>query len=175
MGAKLNPFLSQAEIGQAVKRLASELDRDYHQEPPVLVGILKGGFIFLSDLVRRMKIPIRSIEFLQVSSYGSATVTSGRPRVTLGLPAGTIAGQHVVVVEDIVDTGITTAAILRYLRRHRPASVRLCVLLDKPAGRRVPVDISYTGFTIPDRFVVGYGLDWDQGYRHLPDIRFLTQ
>ena len=175
MVAKLNPLLSQAEIGQAVKRLAGELDRDYHQQPPVLVGILKGGFIFLSDLIRRMKTPIRSIEFLQFSSYGSTTVTSGRPRVTVGLPPGAIAGQHVVVVEDIVDTGITAAAILRYLRRHHPASVRLCVLLDKPARRRVPVDISYVGFTIPDRFVVGYGLDWDQGYRHLPDIRFLTQ
>ena len=129
----------------------------------------------MSDLARSMKTPIKSIEFLKVSSYGSARVTSGRPRVSVGLPAGIIAGQHVVVVEDIVDTGITTAAILRYLKRHRPASVRVCVLLDKPAGRRVPVDISYTGFTIPDRFVVGYGLDWDQGYRNLPDIRFLAQ
>jgi hypoxanthine phosphoribosyltransferase len=175
MGANLIPFLSQAEIAQAVKRLAGELDRDYYQEPPVFVGVLKGGFIFLSDLVRWMKTPIRSIEFLQVSSYGSATSTSGRPRITVGLPAVAIAGQHVVVVEDIVETGMTTRAILRYLGRHRPASIRVCVLLDKPSGRRVPVEISYTGFTIPDRFVVGYGLDWDQALRHLPDIRFLAR
>ena len=170
MEAKLNPFLSQPEINQAVKRLAGELDRDYRQEPPVLLGVLKGGFIFLSDLVRHMKTPIRCIEFLQVSSYGAGTATSGGPRIVGSPPAGTIAGQHVVVVEDIVDTGITTAAILRYLRRQRPASVRVCVLLDKPAGRQVQVEISYRGFTIPDRFVVGYGLDLDQGYRQLPDI-----
>ncbi len=175
MGAKLNPLLSQVEIDQAVKRLAGELDRDYHQEPPVLVGILQGGFIFLSDLVRRMKTPIRSIEFLQVSSYGAGTVTDRRPRVVGSPTAGAIAGRHVVVVEDIVDTGITTAAILRYLRRQHPASIRVCVLLDKPAGRRVPLEISYCGFTIPDRFVVGYGLDLDQGYRQLPDIWALTR
>lgn len=170
MEAKLNPFLSQAEIDQAVKRLAGELDRDYRQEPPVLVGILKGGFIFLADLVRQMKTPIRSIEFLQVSSYGAGTVSDRRPRVMGSPPAGAIPGQHVVVVEDIIDTGITTTAILRYLRRQHPASVRLCVLLDKPAGRLVQVEIGYRGFTISDRFVVGYGLDLDQGYRQLPAI-----
>lgn len=180
MGAKLNPLLSQAEIGQAVQRLAGELDRDYlerdcldrdcREGPPVLVGVLKGGFIFLSDLVRQMKTPIRSIEFLRVSSYGAGTVSDLRPRVMGSLPAGAIAGRHLVVVEDIIDTGITTTAVLRYLRRRHPASVKLCVLLDKPAGRRVPVEISYCGFTIPDRFVVGYGLDLNQGYRQLPDI-----
>lgn len=170
MGAKLNPFLSRVEIDQAVQRLAGELDRDYQEEPPVLVGILKGGFIFLADLVRQMKTPIKSIEFLQASSYGAGTVSDRRPRIMGGPPAGAIAGRHVVVVEDIVDTGITTTAILRHLRRRRPASIRLCVLLDKPAGRRVPVEISYCGFTIPDRFVVGYGLDLNQGYRQLPDI-----
>lgn len=121
MEAKLHPFLSQAEIDQAVKRLAGELDRDYRQEPPVLVGILKGGFIFLADLVRQMKTPIRSIEFLRVSSYGAGTVSDRRPRVMGSPPAGAIAGQHVVVVEDIIDTGITTTAILRYLRRQHPA------------------------------------------------------
>ena len=170
MDANLTPFLSREEIAAAVRRLAGELDRDYAGQPPVLVGILKGGFMFLADLAREMQTPLRGIEFMRVASYGSGTVSSGRPRVVKGVPREMIAGQPVVVVEDIIDTGITTSAVLRYLRRHRPASLEVCVLLDKPSRRQVEVDGRYGGFAIPDRFVVGYGLDLDQRYRELPAI-----
>jgi len=167
---KLVLLVSRDELAATVKRLAAELDRDYSQCSPVLVGVLKGGFVFLADLVRHMKTPVRSIEFLRLSSYGPGTVSQGWARVVVGLPAQSVMGQHVVVVEDIVDTGITTATALRYLRRHRPASLKLCALLDKPARQRVPLAVDYLGLTVPDRFLVGYGLDLNEQYRQLPDI-----
>lgn len=172
---RLVRFISREEIAAAVNCLAQELDRDYRDTPPVMVGILKGAFIFLADLVRQMKAPIRSIEFVHVSSYGPGTTSSGRARITVALPREKVAGQHMVVVEDIVDTGLTTAAVIRYLKRHKPASIRLCALLDKPSRRQVPVAIDYLGLTVPDRFVVGYGLDVDQRYRQLPEIRALEE
>jgi hypoxanthine phosphoribosyltransferase len=158
------------DIAAAVRRLAGEVDRDYQDRPPLLVGILKGAFIFLADLVREMKIPPDGIEFLRLSSYGESTVSSGRARVAMGLPRRSVAGRDLLVVDDIVDTGITTAAALKYLARHRPASLKVCALLDKPSRRRVPVHIDYLGFTVEDRFLVGYGLDLGQRYRHLPEI-----
>ena len=143
--------------------------------PPVLVGVLKGGFIFLADLVRRMQVSVLSVEFLRLSSYGGNTVSSGAPRIVVGLPEDAVLNRHLVLVEDIVDTGLTTAAALEYLREKKPASIRLCVLLDKPERRRVPAVIDYLGFTVPDRFLVGYGLDLDQRYRQLPGIYMLNQ
>jgi len=168
-------LFSREELAAAVKRLAQELDRDYRHRCPVAVGILKGAFVFLADLVRQMETSLRSIEFLRLSSYGPGTVSSGRARVVMGLPAQAVEGQDVIIVEDIVDTGITTAAALRYLRRLRPASLKVCALLDKPSRRRVTVAIDYLGFTVPDRFLVGYGIDLDQRYRQLPEIYFLEQ
>jgi hypoxanthine phosphoribosyltransferase len=162
-------------IDHAVRRLARELDRDYAAHPPVLVGVLKGGFIFLADLVRRMQVSVLSVEFLRLSSYGGNTVSSGAPRIVVGLPEDAVLNRHLVLVEDIVDTGLTTAAALEYLREKKPASIRLCVLLDKPERRRVPAVIDYLGFTVPDRFLVGYGLDLDQRYRQLPGIYMLNQ
>ncbi len=162
-------------IDNAVRRLARELDRDYADRPPVLVGVLKGGFIFLADLVRRMQVSVLSVEFLRLSSYGGNTVSSGAPRIVVGLPEDAVLNRHLVLVEDIVDTGLTTAAALEYLREKKPASIRLCVLLDKPERRRVPAVIDYLGFTVPDRFLVGYGLDLDQRYRQLPGIYMLNQ
>ena len=162
-------------IDNAVRRLARELDRDYADRPPVLVGVLKGGFIFLADLVRRMQVSVLSVEFLRLSSYGGNTVSSGAPRIVVGLPEDAVLNRHLVLVEDIVDTGLTTAAALEYLREKKPASIRLCVLLDKPERRRVPAVIDYLGFTVPDRFLVGYGLDLDQRYRQLPRIYMLNQ
>ena len=162
-------------IDNAVRRLAGELDRDYAARPPVLVGVLKGGFIFLADLVRRMQVSVLSVEFLRLSSYGPNTVSSGTPRIAVGLPEAAVRDRHLVVVEDIVDTGLTTTAALKYLRKKKPASIRVCVLLDKPARRRVPTVIDYLGFTVPDRFLVGYGLDLDQLYRQLPGIYMLNQ
>ena len=171
----LVPLFSEREIAAVVERLARELDGDYRQRAPVLVGILKGSFIFLADLVRRMKTPIHSIEFLRLSSYGSGTASSGHARIVMGLPPEAVAGRDVVVVEDIVDTGITTAAAVRYLKRRRPASVAVCALLDKPSRRQVPVEVRYVGLKAPDRFVVGYGIDVDQKYRQLPQIYALPE
>lgn len=167
---KLVRIFPQGEISAAVTRLAGEVDRDYQDRPPLLVGILKGAFVFLADLVREMRTPPAGIEFLRLSSYGDSTVSSGRARVSMGLPRRSVAGRDVLVVDDIVDTGVTTAAALKYLARRRPASLKVCALLDKPSRRRVPVVIDYLGFTVADRFLVGYGLDLGQRYRHLPEI-----
>lgn len=153
-----------------MRRLAAELDRDYGAGSPTVVGILRGSFMFLADLVRQMQTPLRSIEFMQMSSYGSGAVSSGRARVVIGLSQEAVTGRNVIVVEDIVDTGITTSAVLRYLNWRRPTSLRLCALLDKPDRRRVPVAVDYLGFTVPDRFLVGYGTDLNQRYRQLPAI-----
>ena len=172
---KLTPYLDPETIDNAVRRLARELDRDYAANPPIFVGVLKGGFIFLADLVRRMQVSVLSVEFLRLSSYGENTISSGTPRIVVGLPDDAVQDRHLVVVEDIVDTGLTTAAALKYLREKKPASIRLCVLLDKPERRRVPTPIDYVGFTVPDRFLVGYGLDLDQRYRQLPGIYILNQ
>ena len=162
-------------IDNAVRRLARELDRDYATRPPVLVGVLKGGFIFLADLVRRMQVSVLSVEFLRFSSYGENMISSGAPKIEVGLPDDAVQDRHLLVVEDIVDTGLTTAAALEYLREKKPASISLCVLLDKPHPRRVSTVIDYVGFTVPDRFLVGYGLDLDQQYRQLPGIYILNQ
>ena len=175
VGRKPVLLFSREELAAAIKRLAQELDRDYRHRCPVVVGILKGAFVFLADLVRQMETSLRSIEFLRLSSYGPGTVSSGRARVVMGLPAQAVAGQDVIIVEDIVDTGITTAAALRYLRRLRPASLKVCSLLDKPSRRRVAVPVDYLGFTVPDRFLVGYGIDLDQRYRQLPEIYYLEE
>ena len=137
-------------------------------EPPLLVGVLRGAFVFMADLIRALDMPL-TLDFVRVSTYGRRTESSGRPRIVQGVRSS-IKGQHVLVVEDIVDTGVTTSFLLDYLRQKGAASVKLCALLSKPARRRAQVDIDYLGFTIPDLFVVGYGLDFAQQYRHLPDI-----
>jgi hypoxanthine phosphoribosyltransferase len=169
-GQSLVTLISQAEIAAIVDRLATELDRDYAGRTPVLVGLLKGSFVFVADLARAMKTSLQDVEFMRLSSYGSGTVSSGQATLVAGLPRAAIAGQDVIVVEDIVDTGITISTVLSYLREYQPASLKLCTLLDKPARRQIPVPIDYVGITIPDQFVVGYGIDYDQQYRQLPDI-----
>jgi hypoxanthine phosphoribosyltransferase len=161
-------LLSRAEIASAVDRLAAEISRDYSVKNPLFIGILKGSFIFLADLVRTLDFPLE-LDFIRLSSYGSGRESSGAVRVVQGLRSG-VKGRHVLVIEDIVDTGITVAYLLDYLKKKRPASVRLCALLDKPSRRRVPVEIDYLGNTVPDKFLVGYGLDCDEKYRNLPDI-----
>jgi len=175
MEKKLRCLIPQEEIATMVRRVAQELDQDYKDRSPVLVGILKGAFVYLADLIRHLKTPIRNIEFIRLSSYGVSTISSGRAVVVTGLPKGTVTGQDVILIEDIVDTGITTTAALRYLRRDKPASLRLCTLLDKPSRRRVPVSIDYVGKTVPEGFVVGYGTDFDQRYRQLPAIYTLRE
>jgi hypoxanthine phosphoribosyltransferase len=164
---KLAPLLSREEIGAAVRRLAAEIRRDYQGKTLLLVGVLRGTFIFLADLVRNLDMPL-SVDFVGAESY-QATDSTGVVRIThgVGLP---INGRHVLLVDGIVDTGRTIAHVLEYLRQQRPASLRVCALLDKPSRREVPVRIDYLGFTVSDRFLVGYGLDVDQQYRQLPAI-----
>ena len=175
MRRDLSLLIPRARIEQAVGRLADKLDADYADSSLVLVGVLKGSFVFLADLIRRLEVPVVQIEFVRVSTYGSSTVSSGEARVEQGPPADAIGGQDVLVIEDIVDSGITTSAVLDYLKQLGPASLRLCALLDKPARRQVPVAIDYVGFTVPNHFVVGYGLDLDEKYRQLPEIYALGE
>ncbi len=170
MEKKLVQLISQEEIAATVKQLAQELDRDYENRSPVLVGILKGSFIFLADLVRNMKTPISNIEFMRLSSYGSSTISSGQAEVIVSVAQKAVRGKDVVLIEDIVDTGITTDTALRHLKQYQPASLKLCSLLDKPARRQVQVTIDYLGLTVPERFVVGYGIDFASLYRQLPAI-----
>ncbi|OGO42875.1 MAG: hypoxanthine phosphoribosyltransferase [Chloroflexi bacterium RBG_16_60_22] len=167
----LHRLVPRAEIASAVKRLAGEIAGDYRDKEPLLLGILKGSFVFLADLVRELDFPLE-VEFIRLSSYGSGRRSSGHVRVVQGLRTS-VRGRHVLVVEDIIDTGITVAFLLDYLRKKKPASVRLCALTDKPSRRQVPVKIDYLGFSVPDRFLVGYGLDCDEKYRNLPDIHVL--
>lgn len=168
-----NALISASELAATVKRLAGEIDRDCQGHSLVLVGILKGCFVFLADLIRQMDTPIDNVEFIRLSSYGSSTVSSGEAALTLGLSGDAIGDRHAILIEDIVDTGITTATALDYLKGFRPASLKLCALLDKPSRRQVPVTIDYLGQVVPDRFIVGYGIDFDQKYRQLPAIYVL--
>lgn len=165
-------LISREQIAEAVKSIARQIEGDYPREMPLMVGVLKGSFIFLADLVRQINRPVE-LDFLRLSSYGSDTNTFGRIKLRMGV-ASPVKGRDVLVVEDIVDTGLTTSYAARYLRRKGASSVRLCTLLDKPSRRRAPVIPDYLGFTVPNQFIVGYGLDFDEQYRHLPDIHILT-
>ena len=151
-------------------RLAAEIRRDYEGKSPLLIAVLKGSFIFLADLVREIDMPL-NVAFVEVRSY-RGTVTTGRVRLLRGHGAS-VRGRDVLLVEDIIDTGATANYIIRSINASNPASLRLCALLDKPSRRRVPVQIDYLGFTVPDQFLVGYGLDVDEQYRHLPDVYVL--
>jgi len=160
-------LITRQEIEATVSRLAAEVTKDYHDKRPLLIGILKGSFMFMADLIRHLDFPLE-VEFVGLSSYGGRQ-TSGKVRVVQGLRA-VVEGRDVLVVEDIVDTGLTTAFFQDYLRKKKPASLKLCALTDKPSRRQVPVAIDYLGFTVPDKFLVGYGLDCDENFRNLPDI-----
>ena len=172
MDADIEEVLLTGEQVQArVAELGAQLAGDYADRDPVLVSVLKGSIIFLADLVRAMPIPL-SIDLMEVSSYGDATESSGQVRILKDL-SGPIKGRDVIVVEDIIDTGLTLNYLLKYLHDRGPASVRICCLLDKPARRLADIEIDYRGFTIADRFVIGYGLDYDERYRNLPYIGVL--
>lgn len=161
-------YKSRQEIAETIKGLAAEIRRDYAGKPLLVVGILKGSFIFIADLIRELGIPVE-VEFVILSSYGHGTVSTGKVKMEKGIHTD-IKGKHVLVVEDIVDSGYTINYLMDYLRSHKPLSYKLCVLADKPSRRKVPVMIDYTGFTVPNKFIVGYGIDWDEKYRSLPDI-----
>jgi hypoxanthine phosphoribosyltransferase len=168
---ELKILISKRKIAVTIKRLADEIRRDYKDKNPLLVGILKGSFIFMSDLVRQLDIPLE-IDFIRLSSYGSGTQSSGQITLIHELPSR-IQDRHVLVVEDIVDTGLTTTFLCNYIRQKGPASIKLCSLTDKPSRRKVPINIDYLGFSVPNRFIVGYGIDFDEKYRNLPDIRVM--
>jgi len=164
-------LLDADTIAARVAELGAQLSADYAGRNPVLLSVLKGALVFLADLMRTMDIP-SSIDLMELSSYGSGTETSGQVRILKDLSAS-IEGRDVVIVEDIIDTGLTLNYLLRYLAERHPASVKVCCLLDKPARRLAEIPIDYRGFTIPDRFVIGYGLDYDERYRNLPFIGVL--
>jgi hypoxanthine phosphoribosyltransferase len=164
-------LVTAEQIAAKVAELGRRIAADYESKDLVLVSILKGALPFLADLMRATQIPL-ALDFLEVSSYGAETETSGVVRILKDL-AQPIEGRDVLVVEDILDTGHTLAYVLEHLRGQRPASLHLCVLLDKPARRIIPVEIDYRGFEIPDKFVVGYGLDYAERYRNLPFVGVL--
>jgi hypoxanthine phosphoribosyltransferase len=167
----VTPLLTSEVIAERVRELGAAITRDYEGRSVVLVSILKGSFIFAADLARAIALPVR-IEFLGVRSYGQGTTSSGVVQITQDLN-NPIEGEDVLLVEDIVDTGLTIAHLLDLLRTRLPRSLKVCALLHKPARLCTPVPIEYLGFTIEDHFVVGYGLDRAEAYRNLPYIGIL--
>jgi len=171
MPLQMENVLSPEEIQKKIAVLAKQISADYGDKEVVAIGILKGAFIFLADLVRQLTNPVQ-VDFIRLSSYGSGTATSGRVRVTKELDID-IAGRHVLVVEDIVDTGLTIACLLGYLEQFKPASIKVCALIDKTERRTENVRIDYVGHTVKAGFLIGYGLDLDERYRALPGIYHL--
>lgn len=164
-------LFTQAQVAGRIREMAREITRDYAGKAPLVVGILRGSFIFMADLVRQVELPLH-LDFMSASSYGAGTVSSGQVDIRLDLQED-IAGRDVLLVEDILDTGNTLSKLVAELQVRGPASLKLCVLLDKPDRRTKPIQADYVGFTIPDAFVVGCGLDYDQRYRNLPYIGIL--
>lgn len=163
--------VSQKALEARIGELGEAITRDYAGRPPFLVGVLKGAFMFLADLSRAIKLPVE-LDFMAVSSYGTATKTSGIVRIVKDLDAD-LTGRHVIVVEDIVDSGLTLSYLRKGLLAREPASLEICALLVKEGQQRVGLDIAYVGFTVPPEFVVGYGLDVAERYRNLADIRVI--
>lgn len=164
-------LFSQEQLARRVDEIAEEISRDYAGKEIMLVSVLRGSFIFMADLCRRIKVPC-TVDFMAVSSYGAGTSSTGQVQITKDL-SGDIAGKHLIVVEDILDSGNTLSYLLNVLEQRQPASIRLCTLLNKPERRVKPVKLHYSGFTVPDAFVVGYGLDYAEQYRSLPYIGVL--
>ncbi|MDP9431204.1 MAG: hypoxanthine phosphoribosyltransferase [Actinomycetota bacterium] len=164
-------LISEEEIAGKIRTLAVQIDRDYAGKELVLVGVLKGGVMVMADLARALDTPL-VMDFMAVSSYGSSTSSSGVVRIVKDLDRE-LAGSHVLVVEDIIDSGLTLSWLLRNLASRGPASLEVCALLRKPEAMRAKVDVKYMGFDIPNVFVVGYGLDYDEYYRDLPYIATL--
>ena len=161
-------LITSSEIQEKVCELGERITEDYRGERPLLVGVLRGAVIVLGDLMRNIDLPCE-IDFMDISSYGTGTSSSGVVRILKDLEED-ITGRHVLIVEDIIDTGLTLSYLRRSLLARRPASLEVCALLTKPSRRRVELDVKYIGFEVPDEFVVGYGLDYAGAYRNLPDI-----
>lgn len=172
-GKPLRRIISCRQLRHRVQELASQIQRDYGSRRPVLIGILKGGFVFLADLIRNLSLPLE-VDFIIVSSYGHGRISKGMVTVH-SEPAIDLAGRDVLLVEDIVDSGLTLDYLRRYLEARQPASLRVCALLARESVLAAEADIDYLGFPVPDGFVVGYGIDYAEQYRHLPDIYVLEE
>lgn len=165
-------LFTQEELAARIKQMAAQITEDYRDKKPVVIGILRGSFLFMADLVRQLDLPQMTLDFMSVSSYGSGTESSGQVKIKLDA-SESITGKDVLIVEDILDTGNTLSRLTRELSQRHPASLKLCVMLDKPDRRVQPIYADYKGFTVPDAFVVGCGLDYAQRYRQLPYIGIL--
>lgn len=164
-------LLSEEEIKQRVVELGKQITEEYQGKDLVIVGVLRGAFVFLADLVRAIDMPV-AIDFISVSSYGSGTSSTGVVRFLKDLDEE-VSGRHVLLVEDIIDSGITLKYLLENMKTRKPLSVRICTLLSKPERRKVEIEVAYNGFIIPDHFAVGYGLDYSEKYRNLPYVGIL--
>jgi hypoxanthine phosphoribosyltransferase len=169
----LSVLYSREEIAAKVKLLSQEISRDYKDKNPLVISILKGSFIFMADLIRQLNFPLE-VEFVRFSSYGKGTKSSGKIEVIQGV-IFEVENRHVLIVEDIVDSGLTVNFLNDILKEKKAASIKVCALSSKPSQHTVPVNIDYLGFDIPDKFVVGYGLDFNQKFRNLPDICILEE
>jgi hypoxanthine phosphoribosyltransferase len=172
-GAIGEALVAQEQLERRVRELGAEISRDYEGKDLFLVGVLKGAVFFLSDLMRAIEVPCE-VDFMAVASYGSSTDSSGVVRILKDLDA-TIEGKDVLIVEDIIDSGLTLSYLLRTLRAREPRSLEVCALLTKPERREVDLPIRYTGFEIPNKFVIGYGLDHAERYRNLPYVAVLQE
>lgn len=168
MDDSIRVLIDEEEVENGIRRMAQQINEDYAGKVLHLICVLKGGAFFMCELAKRITVPV-TMDFMYVSSYGSSTVSSGNIRIKKDLDES-IEGRDVLIVEDIIDSGRTLKALVELLRTRNPASIEVCTLLDKPERRIVDVDVKYTCFNIPDEFVVGYGLDYDQKYRNLPYI-----
>ena len=166
-------LFTQAQIAAKAEELACAITKDYQGKSPVLIGVLKGSFIFMADLARHVDLPCE-VDFMAVSSYGNKSQTTGAVRILKDLDSD-VEGRDIIVVEDILDSGVTLSYIMNVMQSRHPSSVTICTLLDKPERRRAPVQARYTGFATPDEFVVGYGLDYAGRYRNLPYIGVLKR
>lgn len=165
---KISVLISREEIKNKTEELAKRISKDYEGKDLLLVGVLKGGFMFLSDLCRYLEIDV-SLDFISVSSYGNSTVSSGVVRILKDIDYD-ITGKHILIVEDLIDTGLTLTYLKDLFAAKHCASVKVCTILDKPSRRKVHLDVDYQGIVIPDKFVIGYGLDYAEKYRNLPDV-----
>ncbi len=167
----LKTLYSKQDLEQTVARLGREITEDYKGKTPVMVAVLKGAFIFMADLVRAIEIPC-TVDFMVVSSYGKGMTTSGSVKIIKDLDTN-IEGKDVIIVEDILDSGVTLSNLIAVLKQRKPASVRICTLFDKPARHKVDIQVDYNGLEVPDEFIVGYGLDYAEIYRNYPEISVL--
>ena len=168
----INVLINKSRLDKRLDEMAKEIEKDYEGEQLLVVGILKGASVFVSDLIRKINLDV-NIDFMSVSSYGNGTESSGTVRILKDLDVD-IAGKNVLIVEDIIDSGLTLSNLVKELEIRNPKSLKLCTLLDKPERRTSNIPVDYVGFVIEDKFIVGYGIDWAEKYRNLPYIGSVT-